>query len=218
MDFSSLEKAMKAAADAKQAAGMSAYMRNQFEFLGVAKPKRKEICKEYFKAGKKQKADWDFVNFCWDEPCREFQYIAAEYLCLMAESLSEADLPKLKAIIVKKSWWDTVDTLDKAVGIIALKFPKTKDILLKWSTDKNIWFRRVAIDHQLGFKEKTDTDLFEKILVNNLNETEFFINKAIGWSLREYSKTDPEWVKNFIKKHKNGLSPLSIREGSKYIK
>ena len=71
--------------------------------------------------------------------------------------------------------------------------------MLEWSLDEDFWLRRIAIDHQLGRKEKTNTALLEKILVNNLGSREFFINKAIGWSLRDYSKTDPEWVRDFIR-------------------
>jgi Predicted DNA alkylation repair enzyme len=89
--------------------------------------------------------------------------------------------------------------------------------MLKWSTDENIWVRRVSIDFQLQYKEKTNQKLFEQIIVNNFGTDEFFINKAIGWSLREYSKTDKKWVKDFINKHKAQLHKLSIKEASKYL-
>ena len=89
--------------------------------------------------------------------------------------------------------------------------------MLEWSQDENIWVRRVAIDHQLLFKEKTDEELLGKIIQNNLGSKEFFINKAIGWSLRDYSKTNPQWVAGFIEEHREKLAPLSIREGSKYL-
>ena len=89
--------------------------------------------------------------------------------------------------------------------------------MLQWSVDPDFWVRRIAIDHQLGRKEQTDTQLLEKILLNNLGSTEFFINKAIGWSLREYFKTNPEWVRDFLKAHRTRMNPLSIREASKYI-
>jgi len=89
--------------------------------------------------------------------------------------------------------------------------------MLKWSTDDDIWLRRIAIDHQNGRKDKTNTVLLEKILINNLGTDEFFINKAIGWSLREYSKTNPEWVRAFVDKNRNKMSNLSIREASKYL-
>ncbi|EFK78902.1 DNA alkylation repair enzyme [Ligilactobacillus salivarius ACS-116-V-Col5a] len=89
--------------------------------------------------------------------------------------------------------------------------------MLEWSVSDDIWFRRIAINHQRGRKDKTDTVLLEKILINNLNNNEFFINKAIGWALRDYSKTNTDWVKNFIAKYKPGLSTLSIREASKCL-
>ena len=90
-------------------------------------------------------------------------------------------------------------------------------ILLEWSLDENIWLRRNAINHQLLRKEKTNAELLEKILKNNLGQTEFFINKAIGWALRDYSKTNSEWVKNFIEENEEKMSKLSIREAGKYL-
>ena len=92
-----------------------------------------------------------------------------------------------------------------------------KKIILQWSLSDNIWLRRVAIDHQLLRKEKTNVQLLEKILFHNLNQTEFFINKAIGWALRDYSKTNPPWVAGFIKKNKERMAELSIKEASKYL-
>ncbi|GAB1416952.1 hypothetical protein MASR2M117_23580 [Paludibacter sp.] len=130
--------------------------------------------------------------------------------------MSPAGIPALLEIAIDKSWWDTIDGLDLIIGHIAYKFPEVNDILLRWSLDDNIWLRRIAIDHQLLRKEKTDTVLLETIIKNNFGQTEFFINKAIGWSLRNYSKTNPEWVRNFIEKYRDKLAPLSIREGGKY--
>lgn len=89
--------------------------------------------------------------------------------------------------------------------------------MLKWSTDPDFWVRRVAIEYQLLRKDQMDTNLLAKILKNNLGSQEFFINKAVGWALRDYSKTNPQWVAKFIADHRDGLAPLSIREGSKYI-
>ncbi|MDR1589445.1 MAG: DNA alkylation repair protein, partial [Oscillospiraceae bacterium] len=100
---------------------------------------------------------------------------------------------------------------------IALRFPQVNDTLIAWSADGNFWLRRIAIDHQLKRKEKTDATLLERVIVNNFGQTEFFVNKAIGWSLREYSKTNPGWVRGFIERHRNAMAPLSIKEASKYI-
>ena len=116
-----------------------------------------------------------------------------------------------------KSWWDTVDILDRVVGSLVYDKPELEKIILQWSLSDNIWLRRVAIDHQLLRKEKTDVHLMEKILFNNLDQTEFFINKAIGWALRDYSKTNPDWVASFIEKHKERMAELSIKEASKYL-
>ncbi|RSJ92141.1 DNA alkylation repair enzyme [Streptococcus cristatus] len=145
------------------------------------------------------------------------QYAALDYLEIRKKLLTPSDLPRLKKLAQTKSWWDTIDFLDRLVGSIIARFPETKEIILSWSCDKDFWLRRLAIDHQLLRKEKTDTELLEKILVNNLSQTEFFINKAIGWALRDYSKTNPDWVRDFIERHRAEMAALSLREGSKYL-
>lgn len=204
--------------DEERAVQMSAYMRDQFSFLGISSPKRRELSRQFLKeARKKKKVDWDFINECWEKDEREFQYLAIDYLKRMEKFLTADDVPKIKQLALKKSWWDTIDALDKIIGNIALSYPEVTETLLRWSIDENIWIRRIAINHQRGRKEKTDADLLEKIIVNNLGQTEFFINKAIGWSLRDYSKINPDWVREFIKKYEDQLAPLSIREASKYI-
>ena len=135
----------------------------------------------------------------------------------MQRFLVEDDISKLKELVLTKSWWDTVDILDKVIGSIIYNNKNLHPIILEWSKDDNIWLRRVAIDHQLLRKENTDEQLLEKILINNLNHKEFFVNKAIGWALRDYSKTNPQWVRNFIEVHKENMASLSIREASKYL-
>jgi 3-methyladenine DNA glycosylase AlkD len=140
-----------------------------------------------------------------------------DYLVLVKNRLRPEDVPRLKKLIISKSWWDTVDGLDRIAGRIALSFPAVNKTLLEWSRADNIWLRRVAIDHQLDRKGQTDTALLEKIILNNLGQEEFFINKAIGWSLREYSKTNPRWVRDFLDRHRSSLSPLSMQEGGKYV-
>ena len=204
--------------DEQQAISMRAYMRDQFLFLGIPTPLRKKLCREYFKIAKKSKiVDWAFIRACWDSPYRELQYVAMDYLVAMQKFLAPLDVPGIRELALIKSWWDTIDGLDRIIGNIALSYPDVNNTLLEWSIDENLWLRRIAIDHQLLRKNKTDTELLEKIIVNNLGSSEFFVNKAIGWSLRDYSKTNPEWVKCFIERHKVQLAPLSIKEASKYI-
>ncbi|ERL27376.1 MULTISPECIES: DNA alkylation repair protein [unclassified Leptotrichia] len=218
MDFNKLYEEMIRHKNEEQAQKMSKYMLNKFEYIGIKTPERREIFKIFFKEYKnEEKIDWEFVNKCWENKYREFQYIAADYLKNMKDKLTIDDIPKFKQLILKKSWWDTIDNLDMTIGALGLKDSNVNKILLEWSIDENIWLRRIAIDHQLLRKEKTNTELLEKILKNNLGQAEFFINKAIGWALRDYSKTNPEWVKNFIEKNRENMAKLSIKEASKYL-
>ena len=218
MDFNKLYEEMIQHKNEEQAQKMSKYMLNKFEYIGIKTPKRRKIFKNFFKEYKnEEKIDWEFVNKCWENKHREFQYVAADYLKNMKDKLTIDDIPKFKQLILKKSWWDTIDNLDMTIGALALKDSNVNKILLEWSLDENIWLRRIAIDHQLLRKEKTNTELLEKILKNNLGQAEFFINKAIGWALRDYSKTNPEWVKNFIEKNRENMAKLSIKEASKYL-
>ena len=204
--------------DKENAIAMAKYMRNLFEFYGLATPKRKKLYKDFLKEEKKnKKVDWDFLNKCYLDSHREFQYLVSDYLITMNDYLTYDDIPKIKKYIKTKQWWDTVDFLDRVIGEIGLKDSRVDDLMLEWSCDNDFWVRRIAIDHQLCRKEKTNTELLEKILVNNFGSDEFFINKAIGWALRDYSKTNPLWVREFLSKYKDKMSNLSIKEASKYI-
>ncbi|MGN1317802.1 MAG: DNA alkylation repair protein [Lachnospirales bacterium] len=197
---------------------MAAYMRNLFSFYGINTPKRREIYKDFLKEEKKKKIiDWDFLDMCFDDCHREFQYLVMDYLREMKKFLNYEDVSHIKKYVKEKQWWDTIDGFDRIIGDIAFKDDKINDLMLKWSTDQDFWIRRIAIDHQISRKDKTNTQLLERILVNNFGSKEFFINKAIGWALRDYSKTNPNWVRNFIEKYKDKMDKLSIREGSKYI-
>lgn len=217
MNVEELVKELKAVANPDDAVAMKAYMKNKFEFLGVKTPARRKLAKAFFKPQTDLVIDWNFINEAWNYPYRELQYTALDYLEIRKNLLTPSDLPHLKKLAQTKSWWDTVDFLDRLVGSIIARFPETKATILSWSCDEDIWLRRLAIDHQLLRKEETDTELLEKILVNNLGQAEFFINKAIGWALRDYSKTNPDWVRDFIERYRAEMASLSIREGSKYL-
>ena len=200
------------------AESMSKYMQDKFRFLGVRGATRTEIYKKYFPDARKTKTiDWDFVENCWNKEEREFQYVVVYYLKAMQKFLKREDISKLKYLIVTKSWWDTVDLLAKVVGSLVIRIEGYDQIMLEWSKDSNIWLKRVAILYQLSLKEKVDKQVLDKILVNNLGDSEFFINKAIGWALRDYSKFNPEWVREFLEKNKNDMVNLSLREASKYL-
>ena len=188
------------------AESMSKYMQDKFRFLGVRGATRTEIYKKYFPDARKTKTiDWYFVESCWNKEEREFQYVVVYYLKAMQKFLKREDISRLKYLIVTKSWWDTVDLLAKVVGSLVIRIEGYDQIMLEWSKDGNIWLKRVAILYQLSLKDKVDEIILDKILVNNLCDNEFFINKAVGWALRDYSKFNPEWVREFIKKNKDNM-------------
>ena len=218
MKLSNLVKELEQHRNELLAESMEKYMQDKFRFLGVRGATRTEIYKKYFPDARKTKViGWDFVERCWNKEEREFQYVVVYYLKAMQKFLKRDDISRLKYLIVTKSWWDTVDLLAKVVGSLVIRIEGYNQIMLEWSKDSNIWLKRVAILYQLSLKEKVDKQVLERILVNNLGDSEFFINKAIGWALRDYSKFNPEWVREFIEKNKNGMANLSIREASKYL-
>lgn len=165
-------------ADPAKAPVMAAYMKNRFPFLGIPAPTRRKLAQPFLKAA--GAVDWDFVNRCWNLPEREFQYLACDYLRTLQSSLTEADVPKLEKLAVTESWWDTADSLDRTIGNINFPSDKIDAVMLAWSEADNIWLRRIAIDHQLLRKSRTKSGLLARILVNNLRQDEFFINKAMG--------------------------------------
>ncbi len=216
--FLALKQQFELHANAEKAKPMAAYMRNQFKFFGIQSVERQTIYKELINHDKKGGIiDWEMLDLCFDDEHRELQYFVLDYLKSLKRYLTFNDIPRLFRYIKNKQWWDMIDGLDRVIGSIAFTDDRVNDLMLKWSTNPDFWIRRVAIDHQIGRKEKTNEALLETILVNNFGSKEFFINKAIGWSLRDYSKTNSHWVENFIATYRKQMAPLSIREASKYI-
>ena len=213
-----IKKTFEENKNAENAIAMSKYMRGLFKYYGIPTPVRRSIYKELLKKEKSRGIiDWELLDKCNNDEHREFQYFIKDYLSLLQKLLTYDDVSKIKRYIETKQWWDTIDGFDRIIGNIAFIDSRINDLMLEWSKDDDFWIRRIAIDHQLCRKDKTNADLLGKIIINNLGSKEFFINKAIGWSLRDYSKTNPDWVRDFICKHKDKMDKLSIREASKYI-
>ena len=212
----------------------AAYLRHQFEFIGLKTPERRLLAKDFLKEKKADKQiDWKLVFEFWNLPEREFQYLALDYLHQMKKWLIFDDLEKIKKLTVSKSWWDTVDALDELVGHLLLTgrkqatendstaYEQVKTLVKEWAQAENFWLRRIAIDCQLSFKNQTDLELLsyniEKNLLGSSFADEFFITKAIGWALRDLAKTNSAWVIKFIEEHENKMAKLSIREASKHL-
>jgi 3-methyladenine DNA glycosylase AlkD len=210
---------MAAAADAENAAQMAAYLRDQFPFYGIKSPQRREILRAFLKEyGLPAVADLPQVTRdLWDLPQREQQYNALDILIRLQKKLEPDFLPTLQWLITTKSWWDSVDGLATNVaGTLFMNYPETaKTAVQQWRSVENIWLRRTTLLHQLKYKQQTDVPLLFSLIEENLQDNQFFIQKAIGWALREYSKTDAAAVRDFVARTE--LSPLAHREALKWL-
>lgn len=219
VDLDILAELFEAHRSDANAGAMENYMRGQFPFFGIKAPLRKELVKQYFQETGilKEPFNQELMWALWEKDEREYQAAALDYLGKSLNKLKKGDLPFLERLITTKSWWDTVDMIAAhAVGKIAQKFPDVAiETIDDWAEHENIWLRRTAILFQLKYKDKTDAELLYRYIRQNAESKEFFIQKAIGWALREYSKTNSVSVKAFIEGQK--LAPLSVREGSKYL-
>ncbi len=215
-----IEEELRAIADPEKAAGMKAYMKNHFEFLGVASPERKVISRFIWQEYKATVLmDWrDIFNFLWNCPEREYQYVAMDLMQKIKTKIQLEDIELIQNYILEKSWWDTVDFIaSHMAGKYFEKFPEQiPNFIPLWMKSENMWINRTAILFQLKYQDKTDFDLLRENILYHIDSTEFFINKASGWALRQYSKFDKERVKHFVDEHPN-LSKLTIREASKYL-
>jgi 3-methyladenine DNA glycosylase AlkD len=202
-----------------QAAPMKKYMRDQFEYLGIKTPQSAALQKEFYaQYGLPEVTELDSIlRDLWSLPQREFQYAGLGLLDRLEKKLPAKFIKTIEYLIVTKPWWDTVDAIaSHTVGTHFRRFPDVREkYLTKWRASKNIWLRRTAILFQLNYKKETDFDLLCDIIRENLDSKEFFINKAIGWSLRQYARVDPRAVSKFV--NSTALHPLSRREAIKHI-
>ena len=162
------------------------------------------------------------VRRLWDDAeYREERYAATELLnTASAQRLRSMELlPLYRELIVRGAWWDHVDQVAHRVADLRADFPAEMDpVLREWSNDGDMWLRRAAIISQLGARQATDVDLLTGVIQPNLADREFFIRKAIGWALRDYAWTNPEWARGYVTEHETQLSPLSRREAMRNIR
>jgi 3-methyladenine DNA glycosylase AlkD len=215
----SLRAFLEKHADPKVAAPMKRYMRDQFEYLGLKGPALGELLKGFYaQNGLPDTSDLDsIVCDLWSLPQREFQYVATGLISKFENKLPESFIETLEYLLITKSWWDTVDSISSGVlGIHFKRFPRVKKkYLAKWRKSDNFWLRRATILFQLNYKQDIDFELLCEIVRENLGSQEFFINKAIGWALRQYTRVDPQAVRKFVAE--TPLHPLSAREALKWL-
>lgn len=198
---------------------MKAYMRNQFDFVGIKSPERNLIQRDIYNLyGKPKEEEALYITAeLWNSREREFQYFAMDILDRSIKKQPPETIGFIEELITTKSWWDTVDFI--AASTLG-KFFNQHDHFIppvtnKWIDSENIWLQRSCILFQLKYKHKTDLNLLYSFINRLKDSDEFFIRKAIGWALREYSKTDSEEIINFV--NHQSLKPLSRKEALKVI-
>lgn len=215
-----LREAFEPHADQDRANGMTNYMRNQFPFVGIQTTPRRKLARAAL-SGLPRPSEREVVEAStalYQLAPREYQYAAVELVAANVTGCSPAFVDHLEWMVTTKSWWDTVDGLaSAAAGPLVLQHPALVETMDRWIEHENIWLVRTAILHQLRYKSRTDTARLFAYCKRRAEEREFFIRKAIGWALREYSKTDPNAVREFIHSNESVLSGLSKREGMLWI-
>ncbi|OIQ37897.1 MAG: DNA alkylation repair protein [Bacteroidetes bacterium MedPE-SWsnd-G1] len=215
-----LETEFRRNADVAIAEQQMAYMRNQFKCFGLKTPLRRELQKPFFvkKHLPEKGVMTSLVKELWGKMQREYQYFGQELAFKYVKVQEKDDIVLYEYMVTHKSWWDTVDFIAvKLMGTYFKKFPEQRQFYLKkWLESNNIWLQRSALLFQLKYKSEMDRELLRTTIVSLLDSKEFFINKAIGWVLREYSRTNPKWVVEFANSIQ--LNNLSRREALRLIK
>ncbi|CAI9395198.1 hypothetical protein BACSP_00912 [Bacillus sp. T2.9-1] len=195
------------------------YLRNQFAFLGIRTPIRRKLTKQFFREyGVPTKENLkDIIFILWERSEREYQKAALDILEKVKKELTPDDMPWLSSLLVKKSWWDTVDVLSPHImGNLFTIYPELiAQYADQWIVDDNFWLQRSALLYQLYYKKRTDEKRLFQYILSRADSDEFFVQKAIGWVLREYAKTNPVAVRDFVSF--NDLKPLSRREALKNL-
>jgi len=216
----SLETVFQENNNPENAVAMAKYMRNQFSFFGIKTEERRQIFKEVLHENLKEvtKNPRKIALELYQKPQRELHYCAIEILIKhLKNKYIKDDIQLIKKMLTTNSWWDSVDTIAKNIlGDYLLAFPlETENIIERFSNSDNMWLNRSAILFQLGYKNKTNFELLRSECEKHKNSNEFFIQKAIGWALRAYAKTNPDGVKHFATN--TNLKPLSKKEALKNI-
>lgn len=218
MQLEEVIRVFRANANAEHAVAMAQYMKNNFPFLGIPKPLRVALQKAFLASAKKDEIiRWDWIFTLWELPEREFHYLTLAYLQEHKAKVTPLDFNSLVYLISHKSWWDSIDIIaPNILGHLLTKYPEnTLQEFDTWLNTEHIWLNRCVILSQLRLKKQTLTTLLEKSITKNIDSKAFFINKAIGWALREYAKTNPAYVMNLVEN--TTLSSLSKREALKHL-
>ena len=215
-----LQAALEFLGDKDIAAQQKAYMRDQFDYYGCKMPTIKSALSEFLKDNKA--ISWtelkDQVIWTWKQPQREWQMVGMFYLQKMKKLWQDDLVEFAEVLITEKSWWDTVDFLaSNVVGkFLEKKSELAEEKMNQWNQSDDMWKVRTSIIFQLKYKAEVNKEFLAKAILRHEDSTEFFIRKAQGWALRQYSRFNPEWVGEFLEQNQK-LSGLTKREGGKFL-
>lgn len=215
-----IKNELKQHSDATKAPQMQAYMKTDQPFYGVQSKLRRQIFRDAIKKYPvTSRETWEtLILELWNGTQREEMYQALEVAERYKKYHDESAWNLFEKLLRSATNWDTVDWLaSNLIGKLVYKYRHFEKELWKWSKDDNFWVRRASLLSHLKHKEKTNIKLLSQTILKLAHEKEFFIRKAIGWVLRQYSYTDPIWVSQFVERYENKLSGLSKREALKAI-
>ncbi|TQJ48795.1 DNA alkylation repair protein [Phycicoccus sp. SLBN-51] len=221
-----IREVLAAAGDPERARAQQAYMKSAMPFHGIGAPALKALLRTLladpaYRMGSRE--EWEAtVRELWDGAThREERYAA---LALTGHRTCRAwqdpqALPLYEHLVTTGAWWDLVDPVaSDRVGPILLRFPEeVAPVVRRWAVGDHLWLRRTAILSQLKAGERTDTGLLHDCIEPNLDDSSFWIRKAIGWALRSYARSDPAWVRAEVARCGPRLSGLSRREALKHL-
>jgi len=215
-----LETHFRKESNRELAVPMENYMKNNFSFLGIKTEKRRAIFKSIYEQNKTEIKS-NFRTIAWElfqMKEREFHQTGIDILVKESKKNVFEDIKLIEKLIITNSWWDSVDTIAKyLLGDYLQQFPlETLKVIERFSNSKNMWLNRSAILFQLSYKEKTNFEILMSECEKHKHSNEFFIQKAIGWALRDYSRFNPTSVKAYV--NSTNLKPLSHREALRLLK
>jgi len=216
-----VQRELRDRADARKAVAMAAYMKTDMPFYGVPKPARELIHRELKQrfAPSNRKDYQRAVLKLWRLPHREEKYFAIDVARTWRDFIIPESMPLYRRLVEEGAWWDIVDEVAAhLVGTVLLQHRnEIAPIMDRWIEDDDLWIRRAAIISQLRHKDKTDHTRLFRYARAQAAEKDFFIRKAIGWALRQYTYTAPDRVRDFITRNRGKLSPLTYREASRVL-
>ncbi len=215
-----LKSELRANSNHELAIPMENYLKNNFSCLGIKTEKRRTIFKSIYEKHKTEiKSDYRTITWqLFQEKEREFHHCAIDLIQKeIKNKFILQDIQLIENLVITNSWWDTVDFVAKyLVGGYLEQFPdETLKVIERFSNSSTMWLNRTAIIFQLSYKEKTNFDLLKSECEKRKDSKEFFIQKAIGWALRDYSRFNPNGVKKYVES--TNLKPLSQREALRLL-